>query len=174
MTLRGKALAPVPRCQSHWIGHNELYDPSDGQSVLKDGPVQFGAFNAGAVALSGGKILFCGGGDPFTGFETRCTLYDAGSDSWQPTGTMLAGRNSFSMTLLADGRVLVAGGNNGHAPDAEMYDPNLGTFTAAGNFLTQRSVFTASLLPDGQVLFAVTATSSGAPAGQTQITLVVD
>ncbi|MGH9520457.1 MAG: Kelch repeat-containing protein, partial [Terriglobales bacterium] len=131
----------------------ELYDPASGQSVLKATP-QFGAFNAAALSLPGGKVLFCGGGDHFTGFETGCYLYDPGMDSWQATGNMQAGRNNFAMVLLPDGRVLVAGGTNAQAPDAEMYDPSLGTFASAGNFLVERGDFSTSRLSDGRVLFA--------------------
>src|SRR5580704_2027789 len=72
------------------------------------------------------------------------------------TGSMTTGRAAYSATLLLDGRVLMAGGNNhGNITDsAELYDPSKGNFTATGRMATSREYPTATLLPDGRVLIA--------------------
>jgi N-acetylneuraminic acid mutarotase len=64
-------------------------------------------------------------------------------------------------TLLADGRVLVAGGHGSgdrHDPastGAEVYDPGTGQWTETGRMTAaHRSGHTAILLPNGQVLVA--------------------
>ena len=69
-------------------------------------------------------------------------------------------RFSHTSTLLADGRVLIAGGNivcyigppSCLRPDrAELYDPATGTFTATVSMTTAYAMG-AVLLPDGKVL----------------------
>jgi large repetitive protein len=72
-----------------------------------------------------------------------------------PTGSMTTGRIAHTATLLADGRVLVAGGRaDAAAGSAELYDPRTGTFSATGRMTTSRSNHTATLLADGRVLIA--------------------
>src|SRR5687768_16701906 len=74
------------------------------------------------------------------------------------TGDMTSRRHLHTATLLADGRVLIAGGNSllsqRTQSSAELYDPRSGTFTLTGNMATPRVVHTATLLPDGRVLIA--------------------
>lgn len=55
-------------------------------------------------------------------------------------------------TALADGSVLVAGGDVPGVSTAERYDPASGSWAAAGALLTARRGHTATLLADGRVL----------------------
>jgi hypothetical protein len=77
------------------------------------------------------------------------------------TTTGLGDQFAQSATLLADGRVLLAGGC-GMA--AEVYDPTTGVFTPTGSMTASRGASTASLLLDGRVLLA--GGYNCAPAGQ--------
>src|SRR5947209_3201934 len=54
--------------------------------------------------------------------------------SWTETASMTCSRHALSGTLLADGRVLVAGGNGdcGITDKAEIYDPATETWTDGG------------------------------------------
>ncbi|HSQ32340.1 MAG TPA: kelch repeat-containing protein [Gemmatimonadaceae bacterium] len=68
-----------------------------------------------------------------------------------PTGSMTRARVGHTATLLANGKVLIAGGG---AATAELYDPATGTFALTGSMSVSRSLHSATLLPDGRVLVA--------------------
>ena len=81
--------------------------------------------------------------------------------SWAFTGNLHTPRYGHTATLLANGKVLVAGGRDRIAPplfgladSAELYDPATGTWSSTGNLNTSRSGHTATLLANGQVLVA--------------------
>jgi hypothetical protein len=81
---------------------------------------------------------------------------------------MTVGRCGQTSTLLADGRVLVAGGTEtsegGDGPalsSAELYAPGTGTFSATGTMTSGRENDTATLLLNGDVLIAGGVDESG-------------
>jgi galactose oxidase-like protein len=72
-----------------------------------------------------------------------------------PTGSMTEARAQHTTTLLKNGMVLVAGGQNENTlTAADLYDPSTGTFNATGSMSSQRLCHTATLLGNGKVLFA--------------------
>ena len=74
------------------------------------------------------------------------------------TGVLHAVRNGPTATLLPNGQVLVAGGEDDYSnplSSAELYNPATGTWTTTSNSLNAARAFhTATLLPNGQVLVA--------------------
>jgi hypothetical protein len=73
-----------------------------------------------------------------------------------PAASMKVARSCHTATLLADGRVLIAGGMNGngnYSDTVEIYSP-AGEFTPARPMSARRVGHTATLLADGKVLIA--------------------
>jgi N-acetylneuraminic acid mutarotase len=96
-------------------------------------------------------------------FVQSTAALDAGV--FTSTGSLGTGRYSHTATPLANGKVLVAGGESyyfdsgGNIEDifftsAELYDPASGLWTLTGSLANERSRHTATLLPNGKVLVA--------------------
>ena len=93
-------------------------------------------------------------------------VYDPSSGTFAPQESMDTPRQDHTTTLLADGRVLVAGGYGYDVTavglsSTEIFDPAAGTFTAAGSLADGRGDHTATRLANGRVV--VTGGHTGAP-----------
>jgi hypothetical protein len=149
-------------------------------------PVQTGSISAGlsmsspryahsATGLADGTILIAGG--------TNSEYGDSGAlssaDIYNPIANTLVTKEMFSdrvfhtATLLNDGTVLVAGGQNfsqGVLSLAEIYNPVADAMSfspAQNNLLAPRTMHTATKLNDGSVLIAGGLTESGQGTFQT-------
>ncbi|MES2732295.1 MAG: IPT/TIG domain-containing protein [Bacteroidota bacterium] len=82
------------------------------------------------------------------------TVTTGAPGSFSATGGMTYGRYSHTATLLADGRVLVAGGSGNDQANApcEIYDPATGNWTITGSLKTPRMEHKAFRLKNGKVL----------------------
>jgi hypothetical protein len=112
-----------------------------------------------ATLLGDGRVLIVGGcatdgcttadASPTTEYYTPGQGFTAGPELLQP-------RQGHSATMLADGRVLVAGGwpreGTGPLDSAEVYDPDTGQFEPVGPMTMPRGGLLATALPDGRVL----------------------
>ena len=137
----------------------EIYDPRSGIWTITAslGTARYGHT---ATLLPNGKVLVTGGYGISGASLASAELFDpagnGGAGSWSVTGGLATARAFHTATLLANGKVLVAGGNNNAGPFAsvELYDPVAGTWSATGPMAGARQSHTATLLPDGKVLVA--------------------
>ena len=84
-------------------------------------------------------------------------VFAQASGTWTATGTLNFPRVGHTATLLANGQVLVAGGEDSSGnlvASSELYNPATGTWTVSGRMLTARYDHTATLLANGDVLVA--------------------
>jgi Kelch motif/Galactose oxidase, central domain len=137
----------------------ELYDPATGTFSPTGSMAQPRmGHTATTVQRDGGvRVLIVGGFDDNSQKTTvSAELYDPTSGTFAATGSLSQARFGQTATLLADGRVLIAGGQSRALAlnSAEVYDPKTGTFTLAGPMTQSRFGQTATLLPNGQVLVA--------------------
>jgi serpin B len=127
---------------------------------------------AGAL-LTDGTVLVAGG----TYVDTAGTrvlasaeVFDPETGTWSRTGDLRTARTGARAVTLADGRVLLIGGDSldglGTVPSPEIYDPATGTWSVAGSLATPRAGFSLVALPDGGALVAGgTAIAQGAVEG---------
>ena len=144
------------------VGHPELYNPATGTWAVT-GQMNAPGLNSTATLLPDGQVLAAGGTSQSGTFAvSSAELYNPATGTWSVTGSMHQGRSSLdgygpSATLLPDGKVLVAGGEDANfnlLSSAELYNPATGTWSRTGSMTTPRSGQSATLLNNGQVLMA--------------------
>jgi sugar lactone lactonase YvrE len=110
------------------------------------------------ASLAGAFVLMLLMGTIFSG---PATVFAQGV--FTATGSMSTARSAPTMTLLQNGQVLVAGGNNSSSvlASAELYKPGTGLWSVTGSMTTARYTHTATLLTNGLVLIAGGSNSSG-------------
>src|SRR5437868_7210016 len=149
----GGVIAPGPTATAT----AEIYDPAtNGWSLAASMSTARWAFQL--TTLSDGRVLASGGiGDAVSAMDTA-EIYDPQTNRWSPlspsTGKMTSPRFLAGSALLSDGRVLVAGGNNGtdHLSSAEIFNPSTGTWSAVPPLSTARYALGMATLQDGRVL----------------------
>jgi hypothetical protein len=148
---------------TNWAGVADLYDPVAGTFTIAYSCLVQEMLGNTATLLGNGKVLIAGGLHvdtvPAT-FLASAGLCGPAVEVFTATGNMTEPRANHTATLLPNGMVLIAGGENvssgaaDYLASAEVYDPSTGTFTATGSMILPRESFTATLLLNGKVLVA--------------------
>jgi len=167
MLPNGQVLVTGGEDQNGSIPSAELYDPATGTWTVTGSMNTTRQWHT-ATLLPNGQVLVAGGdswiagtyqGNVWTG-SMQCLssaeLYNPATGTWSYTGSMSTAHESHTATLLTNGQVLIAGGDDfiNYLTDSEVYNPASGTWTVTGSVNTPRDCHTATLLPNGQVLIA--------------------
>jgi hypothetical protein len=133
----------------YWLSDAELFDPSSGVST-RTLPIYPHGVEHTATRLNDGRVLVIAGatrsGSP--GPDDRVEIFDPKTNNWQRAAPHVDIEGSQTATVLSDGRVLVAGGND----DPAIYDPSSDTWQPAEVLITDRWEPLAVRLFDGRVL----------------------
>lgn len=173
----GRVLVAGGIADGQLLATAELYDPASGQ-WSQSGDMKRPRLGHSLTVLPDGRVLAVGGttlegAEGSGGAQTvrpdgSAEIFDPSSGSWTEAATMDDARFEHTATLLADGRVLVAGGLGLDGDQlvplqtAELYDPAAGAFLGASNLAEARGNHAAARLPDGSVLVVG---GAGGPAG---------
>jgi hypothetical protein len=147
-----------------YLNSAELYNPDS--SLFANSGTMATARSAPTVLLNNGKVLVAGGyscdGSGNCSSLSSAEIYDPATGTFGSAGTMTVARSDHTMTVLGDGTVLIASGQNctsatscSALSSAEIYDPKAGTFTSTSSVMSAPR-FGASpvLLNSGSVLIA--------------------
>lgn len=145
------------------LASTRLFSPAT--RTWANGPdLPVGRYAHTATPLADGTVLLVGGrasdGEPLT-VEQAAVTYDPVTNTLTATGAMHLRRSYHTATRLRDGRVFIAGGQEGVAGEPaptqiEIYDPTARTWTLRDLSLSalpgRRSEHTTTVLRDGRVL----------------------
>ena len=153
----------------------DIYDPATQSFTPTAARMNVARSFHTATVLVDGTVLLAGGTTTGTdsGNTNEADLFDPTPGMFVPTGQMLEPRQFQTATMLQDGRVFVAGGQNavlGALSSTEIYD---GASYSAGPTLTvPRSFHTATSFVNGtanQILIAGGVTSAGGVTAAAEI-----
>jgi predicted RNA methylase len=158
-TFTGTGYPPLTWSESGALPAGVALDSSTG--ILSGTPTQTGSFPISVTAT-----------DQFSQQSAALNLtIIITAHGFVATGSMATARRFHTATLLGNGKVLIAGGEDAGATafsSAELYDPATGMFTPTTHSMTTaRAGHTATLLQSGKVLIAGGATDATEAATST-------
>lgn len=140
--------------EGHELHRCGIVDPST-HTWTDVAPLKNSRYYHRMIRLQDGRVMAIGGTHlvPWVGWVSMDSveIFDPQSGTWSDAASMNSPRSNHTCTLLADGRVLVAGGMF-NSNSAEIFDPKTGTWTLTGSMVNGTQDRVATLLPDGRVL----------------------
>ena len=148
----------------------EIYDPAAGTWAVA-APMGVSRIGHSVTTLADGRVLVTGGTTAGTGAagggqtinpERSAEIFDPRTGAWRTTQTMSTGRFEHTATSLADGKVLIVGGQGPgeggrltSLATAELYDPAADTFVGTSSLAEGRTNHAAVLLSDRSTVLVV-------------------
>jgi len=133
----------------------DVFDPSTGLFTKTD-KMMARTTDAGLVLLTDGRVLKVGGlsfDNYINGYSNNAELWDPATNQWTPTGQMIEPRSMLQAVVLADGKVMVAGGRKEWTlSSTEIYDPATGTFAPGPPMPMGFEPKSATVLPKGDII----------------------
>lgn len=137
----------------------EIYDPAANAFIRTTDPAE-GRANHAAALLGDGSVLVTGGAGGPNGDVSLASaeIFEPRQARWSNAESLAQGRSGHTATALADGGVLVAGGESvargarRSLTGAEVFEPPGRKWRPAGEMRCPRSEQAAVLLGDGTVL----------------------
>jgi phosphatidylserine/phosphatidylglycerophosphate/cardiolipin synthase-like enzyme len=173
--LRGSGFGASPA--------TEIYDPT-ADSFVSGNRLMRGRWLHTATLLSDGRVLIVGGqptnctgsGGCAPEALNRAELLDPATGAIAPTGSLHISRYAHSAALLADGRVIIIGGESTEQQSdsdqvtlVEVYDPATGQFSDFGRLMDGRGFNALVELNNGKYLVVGGKRQSGLAAYTTEI-----
>ena len=177
------ALGMVDDGSPDGTAHAEMYDPASNTWTVISSIEPFYA-PTNAVNLSDGRLLVFGKLSGYSSMSSQngevthvelpdgrqfnssefaaqypaAKVFDPATDAWNPAGETIYARSQHTLTLLPDGRVLAAGGEDSWSKDflprstSEIFDPLTNSWSPGPDLSELRSGHSATPLSDGKVL----------------------
>ena len=163
---------PYPTQDRCWT-----YDARTEQHTLLGGVMNDSRAFHTATRLQDGRVLISGGiqgprgsgNSHYTDVLDSVEIYDPNADVWQLATPMQTPRAGATATLLADGRVLIAGGTKGNGQNqlgdvndllgtavrtTEIYNPATDVWVSGPNLQEPKAGASSTTLQDGRVMIA--------------------
>lgn len=149
--------------RERWSDSVEIYNP-DTNKWAPTASMNVERVLPQIVSLQDGRILATGmveSRNALVDNSPNAEIYNPATNEWTGTGAMSVQRIGYTLTLLPDGRVLIAGGVNTLDDDdyvplstTEIYDSTTNTWSPGPELSQTRAEHSAILMPDGRVLIA--------------------
>lgn len=143
----------------------EVYHPAGNQwsralSFAKRLTYSKGALLPNGKVLAAGSVnlVFLPNGAYTWELSSACQVYDPTTNRWSVTGSMAAVRHSHTLSPLAGGTALTAGGHDRltaggtHLGSCEIYNPATGLWNSTSSLIVPRSSHSAVALQNGAIL----------------------
>ena len=146
----------------------ELFDPSSG-GFTASGSMSTTRIGQSAIRLASGKVLVLGGVPSLQNIHEQppdplyAEVYDPAAGTFSSAGNFTLSRTKYTATLLTNGVVLIAGGEQAGitVTSADLLELATGTLSATGGLVIARTGHTATRLNDGRVLVTGGADTGG-------------